>query len=73
MSPETRIKNEELRWNLNYLILCLLSKGFLSAFEITKLMEFIETNKNYNVFVYVFDKMYESDNNQGLEYIVKKY
>lgn len=35
---EAKIKNEELRWNINYLILCLVSKGLLTAFEAMELI-----------------------------------
>lgn len=69
VTVESKIKNEELKWNMNYLILCLMSKGLISAFDIKALLDFIDVNRDFQTFSYVFDKMYESDNTRGLAYI----
>ena len=55
------------------MILCLLSRGLLSAFDIEGLIDFIEEKKRYKTFVYIMDKICDSEGKGGIEQIKKKY
>lgn len=72
---------DDLKWSIQYLILCLLSRGLVSAFEVEELTAFIEQNKKYKTFGYIFDQMCDlenlnihgKENFEALKYVKNKF